>query len=160
MGILKSVFKNHALAYTMFQTHNIAWRKFRSLFLNIVKRRKGLETRNCPNTSFSHNFCHWLFEIIWKVLSVIIYCWSFWITFKACTYLSRHFDISLNIFWAQKGSLNIRVSKAKSLIFRFLQVKPIMSITKKIPLDSPLYMRLLDQEHNFPICVIRRDTQK
>ena len=46
--------------YTMLRTHNIAWRKLRSLFLNIVKRGKGRETQKCPNCSFSHNFCHWL----------------------------------------------------------------------------------------------------
>ena len=48
--------------YTILQTHNIAWRKFRSLFLNIVKKGKGAETQNCPNNSVSHNFCHWLSE--------------------------------------------------------------------------------------------------
>ena len=46
--------------YTMLRTHNIAWRKLRSLFLNTVKRWKGAETQKCPNSSFSHNFCHWL----------------------------------------------------------------------------------------------------
>ena len=30
-----------------------------------------------------------------------------------------------------------------------------MCITKKISLDSPLYMKLPDQEHKFPICVTR-----
>ena len=54
MGILKSVFENHPLSpYTMLQTHNIAWRKFSSLFLNIVKKGKREETRNYPNGSFS-----------------------------------------------------------------------------------------------------------
>ena len=48
--------------YTILQTHNIAWRKFHSLFLNIVKKGKGAETQNCPNNSVSHNFCHWLSE--------------------------------------------------------------------------------------------------
>ena len=44
----------------MLWTHNIAWRKFYSCFLNIVKRGKGVETRNYLNISFSHNFCYWL----------------------------------------------------------------------------------------------------
>ena len=44
----------------MLLTHNIAWRQFCSLFLNIVKRGKGEVTRNFPKSSFSHNFCHWL----------------------------------------------------------------------------------------------------
>ena len=46
----------------MLGTHNIALRKLRSLFLNIGKRRKGRETQNCPNRSFSYNFCHWFSE--------------------------------------------------------------------------------------------------
>ena len=48
--------------YTVLQTHNIAWRKLRSLLFNIVKGGKGRETQNCPNSSFSYNFCHWLSE--------------------------------------------------------------------------------------------------
>ena len=48
--------------YRMLLTHNIAWRKLRSLLLNIAKRRKAWETQNCPNSSFSDNFCHWLSE--------------------------------------------------------------------------------------------------
>ena len=35
-----------------------------------------------------------------------------------------------------------------------------MSITKKIPLDVSLYMRLRHQELKLPICTIRGDTQK
>ena len=35
-----------------------------------------------------------------------------------------------------------------------------MSITKTIPLDSPLYMRLVDQEHKLPILYLGEDTQK
>ena len=48
--------------YTTLRTHNIAWHKFCSLYLNIVKTGKGTETQNCLNSSFSHNFCHWLSE--------------------------------------------------------------------------------------------------
>ena len=51
----------------MLGTHNIAWRKFCSLFPNIVKSGKGVETKNCPNSSFSHNFYHWLSKKIWKI---------------------------------------------------------------------------------------------
>ena len=57
MGILKSAFKIPPFSHTMLRTHNIARRKIRSLFLNIVKREKGRETQNCPNSSFSHIFC-------------------------------------------------------------------------------------------------------
>ena len=60
MGISKSVFKIPLSPYTMLRTDNIAWRKFCSLFLNIIRRWKGRETQNRPNSSFAHNFCHWL----------------------------------------------------------------------------------------------------
>ena len=46
----------------MLRTDNIAWRKFFSLFVNIVKRVKEGETQNCTNTGFSLNFSHWLSE--------------------------------------------------------------------------------------------------
>ena len=48
--------------YTMLRTHNIAWRKLRSLLLNIAKKEKETETRNCPNSSVSDYFCQWLSE--------------------------------------------------------------------------------------------------
>ena len=60
------------LPYTMFRTYNIAWRNFCSLVLNIVKRGKEVETQNCPNSSFSHTFCHWLSEKIWKTKCSIL----------------------------------------------------------------------------------------
>ena len=44
----------------MLRTHNIAWRNFCSLFLNIVKKGMGVQTRRCTNPIFSHNFCYWL----------------------------------------------------------------------------------------------------
>ena len=47
--------------YIMLQTDNIAWCKFCSLFLNIVKRGKGKETQNCQNSRFFLNFCHWMY---------------------------------------------------------------------------------------------------
>ena len=50
--------------YTMLPTYNIAWRKFWTLFLNIFKKGKGAETRDCPISSFSHNFFHWFSEKI------------------------------------------------------------------------------------------------
>ena len=57
-GFKKCVLKFSLCLYTMLRTDNIASRKFFSLFLNISRRRKGRETQNCPNSSFSHNFCH------------------------------------------------------------------------------------------------------
>ena len=42
MGILKIASKNPlSPPYTMLPTHNITWRKFCSLFLNIVKGGRG-----------------------------------------------------------------------------------------------------------------------
>ena len=46
MGILEIVFKNPpSPSYAMLLTHNIAWHKFCTLFLNDVKREKGVEKR-------------------------------------------------------------------------------------------------------------------
>ena len=60
MGILKSVFKVLPLPPPLpliqcCELITLLKRKFCSLFLNIVKREKGRETPNCPNSSFSHN---------------------------------------------------------------------------------------------------------
>ena len=61
--------KNSLSSFTMLRTDNIAWRKFCSLSLKIVKEEKGKtkkqkegenKTKNWPNSNFSHNFCHWL----------------------------------------------------------------------------------------------------
>ena len=54
------------------QWKNIAWCRFCSLFFKIIRRRKGLETQNCPSSSFSHNFCHWLSKHIKKLKSTIL----------------------------------------------------------------------------------------
>ena len=56
----------------MLRTHNIASRKFWSLFLNIVIRGKGRETQSCPNSSFSHNVCHWLqYDMLGNVKQIL-----------------------------------------------------------------------------------------
>ena len=62
MGILRNAFKILPLPL-----HNVANPKHcltqaSSLFLKIIKRGKGREKQNCPNSSLSHNFCHWLSE--------------------------------------------------------------------------------------------------
>ena len=50
---MQSVTKHQCVSpCTMLQNHNIAWRNFSSLFLNIIKRGEGVETENCPNTVF------------------------------------------------------------------------------------------------------------
>ena len=46
MGIFKKCLKFPLSPNTMLQIHNIAWRKFYSLFLNVVKWGKGRETQN------------------------------------------------------------------------------------------------------------------
>ena len=95
----------------MLQTHNIAWRNFCLLFLNIIKSGKRVETQNCANSSFFHNFCHWLSEKIRKVV-VVFYSFSFYIKLKACNYplhynfvKVRHYLNNRNIknyFWIDK----------------------------------------------------------
>ena len=51
----------------MLPTHNIAWSKVFSLFLDIVKKGKKVEKQNCPDSSFSHNFRYWLSAKILKI---------------------------------------------------------------------------------------------
>ena len=58
--------------YSLLRTHSIAWRNFCSLFLNIVKKVKEVETQNCSNSSFSHNLCHWLPEKNFKIKCSIL----------------------------------------------------------------------------------------
>ena len=87
---MQSVTKHQCVSpCTMLQNHNIAWRNFNSLFLNIIKRGEGVETENCPNSSFSHNFCHWLSKKNWKIKCSISSC-SFYIKLKVCNYPLRH----------------------------------------------------------------------
>ena len=120
--------------YTMLWTHNIVWRNFCSLFLNIVKKGKRRETQNCPNSSFSHSFCHWLPGKSTK--------------FPVCYFTVAHFKsnwkhafnnyvtiIPVSIFFrTQISSSNTWANKATSLFFRFYQVKPNYEYHKK---DSP-----------------------
>ena len=75
--------------YTMLRSHNIAWRNFCSLFLNIVKRGKGVETQNCLNSSFSCNFVTDCLKKYEK-LSVVFYNCSLYIKLKARNYPLRH----------------------------------------------------------------------
>ena len=76
--------------YTMLRSHNIAWRNFCSLFLNIVKRGKGVETQNCPNSSFSRTFVTDCLKKSEK-LSVVFYNCSLYIKLKAAyNYPLRH----------------------------------------------------------------------
>ena len=104
--------------YTMFGTHNMAWRKSCSLFLNIVKQGKRVETQNCSNSIFSHIFCHWLSEKIWKNISVVFYSCFFLIIWKASNYPLRHYDISLNIFWSSKKQVKFPGRWDKIFIFQ------------------------------------------
>ena len=117
---------------------------------------RGRETKNYPDSSFSHNFCHWLFEQIWKVSSVVFYCWLFRITLKACNYVLRHYGISLNRFWSPDNQLKYLGKQCKIFKYHFFRQNQIMSIRKKIALDVSLYMRLLHQENILWICIIRK----
>ena len=42
------------------------------IVFSIDKRGKGLQTQNCPNSSFSDNFSHCLSEKIWKIKCSIL----------------------------------------------------------------------------------------
>ena len=98
----------------MLTTDKIAWLNFCSLFLNIVERGKGVETQNCPNCSFSHNFCQWLFEKIWKIFVWYITVAHFEsLRMDTVTHYVTLIQF-LTIFEAQTSSLNIWVSKGKS----------------------------------------------
>ena len=54
----KVCLKFYLSPYTMLRIQNLAWHKFYSLFLNIVKGggKERRETQSCLNSSFSHNF--------------------------------------------------------------------------------------------------------
>ena len=105
-------------SYTMLRTHRIAWLKFCSLFLNIVKRGKGVETKNCLNNIFSHHFCHWLSEKVLKdkcdILEMLV--------------VNQIERIQLSITWLwykssqflefKTTTLNFWITEAKHLFFR------------------------------------------
>ena len=69
----KLCLKFRLFPYTMLRTHNLAWRNFCSLLLNIVKKEKKIETNHCSNSVFSHDFCHWLSEKIRKIKCTILH---------------------------------------------------------------------------------------
>ena len=66
----------------MLWTHKIAWRNLCSLFLNIVKKGKGLETSNCPNNSFPIMFVADCLKKSEK-LSAVFYSFLFYIKMNA-----------------------------------------------------------------------------
>ena len=160
MRIWNCVIKKPLSPYTMLQTHNIAWRKFFLLFLNIFKRRKGEETRCFPSSN-----CPFIFVTdCWrnlKNLSAVFYSWSFWITLEVCKYPLCQYDISRNTFWSPKKQLKYRWRWDKMFVFQILfRKRQIITIIKKIPEDASLHVRLLHQGHKFPVCVIRRRYQE
>ena len=85
----------------------------------------------------------------------VVFCSSlFRITLMASDYPLCHYDISLNNFCSPKKQLKYLGRQGKIFIFQiFFEKKQIISITKNIPQDVSMYMRL---EHKCPICVIRR----
>ena len=100
--------------------------------------RGKIETNKSPNSSFSHNFCHWLSKKFWKGLIMLFYYLLSWITFKACNYPLRRHDISLN------KQLDYLAKQCKIFIYHFFfRHNQIMSIRKKIAQCVSLYMRLL-----------------
>ena len=120
-NFLKLCLKIPLSPYTMLRTHNITWRKFCSLFLNIVRRGKGLETRNCQNSSFST-----IFVTVWKNLknlSIAFYRWLFWITLKASNYPLHHYDINLNNFWSPNKQLKYLGRWGKIFFFQIFSNK-------------------------------------
>ena len=63
MGILKNVFKIPPpllppIQYC--QPITLLDASFALCSSTLLRGGKGSETQNCPNSSFSHNFCHWL----------------------------------------------------------------------------------------------------
>ena len=107
----------------MLQTNKNAWRKFCSLFLNLVKRGEGRETQNCPNNSFSHNFCHWLSEKSAKFYVCYITVAHFKSNWR---HVFTHYVTLiwvLIIFGTQRSSLNTFIRQ--NLYFSdFFQIKP------------------------------------
>ena len=70
--------------------------------------------------------------------------------------ITHYVFISLNNFWSPSKQIKDLNKWGKIFIFQiFFSLNRIMTITK-ITLDSLLYVRLLDEEHNFPICANRR----
>ena len=75
--------------YTMLQTHNIAWRNFCSLFLNIFKRGKGYKFEIVQIAVSPIIFVTDCLKISEK-LNVVFYSCSFYIKLKSCNYPLRH----------------------------------------------------------------------
>ena len=102
--------------YIMLRTHSIAWLKFCSLFLVIVKREK--ERKNCLNSSFSHHFCHWLSELVLKDKCDIL----------VLLFVNQieHIQLSITQLWYKSSQflefkttiLNIWTAEAKHVFFR------------------------------------------
>ena len=111
IGILKNCLQFSLSPYTMLQTHNIPWRMFCSLFLNIVKRREGVEIKNFPNSSFSHNFCHNF--SVWN-FSVARFKWNWR---HALTHYVTN-DVNLNNFWNPNKQLKYQVKWGKIFSFQ------------------------------------------
>ena len=166
-------FFNTSLCKSTFSTYYFGKLVFTFLcFICFLCLEFWIQCHSYRITIFVSNHC-WQSEKSWKILSVVFYCWPFWISLKACNYALCHFDLSLSNFWSPNKQLKYLGKWGKILIFqifffkclflRLFYVKPIKSIesiTKKIPVDVPLYMRLLDQENKLSICVIRRRYRK
>ena len=102
--------------YTILPTNNIAWHKFCSLFLNIVKRRKRTD-EIVQIAVFPIAFVPDCLKIC-KFLSLVFYYCLFEIKLKACIYPLRHFYIGLNSFWNLNKQLKYLGKWSKILIFQ------------------------------------------
>ena len=102
--------------YTMLWTNDIAWRKFCSLFLNIVQSGKGAERQNCTDSSFCHNFCCCL-KKSWKLKCGILQ-FAILNDFEGCNYPLRHYVISLDNFWSRSKQLKCLGRWGKIFIFQ------------------------------------------
>ena len=139
--------------YKMLQTHNIAWRKLRPLFLNIVKRGKGRQTQNCPNSSCSHNFCHWLseksakFEVRYFKVSHFESNWR-----HAFTHYVTTIQVLIN-FGRQTSSLITWASEAKFFRSKFCNFFSLIEIWGRLTHFSvinllSIYDYILDKRVN------------
>ena len=98
-------------------TDNRACRNFGSLFVNTVKRKKGLKKEIVPIAVFPMIFITDCLKN-WKNLWVVFCSWSFRITLKAYNYPSRPYDISLNNFQSPNSQLKFQDKREKILIFQ------------------------------------------
>ena len=108
-------FKKKSLIFSLFpysilRAYNIAWRKFCSLFLNIVKRWKERETQKFPNRSFSQSFCHWLYLFAWNTVVLVISGLDFPFAIWICLITYRNRSEALFVLHLLPSSLKLSLN--------------------------------------------------